>query len=131
MQTVIRMSGYWNLALAIPLLHPALYGALGMKIPHPFFGRMIGGLVLYTAATLILTARQPRPRASFLAWEGVLRFLAAGLLLTEGEVVGPLAVPLGLADLGWGAAFFVLLRREGISITAALRDEVPAATAAA
>lgn len=126
MRTVVFLSGLWNLALALPLLHPALYGALGMKIPDPFFGRMIGGLVLYTSATLILASRAPVLRAPFIAWEGVLRFAAAALLLTEGRVVGPLAVPLGIADLAWGAAFFVLLRKEGISIPGALRDEVPA-----
>lgn len=127
MERLVLGSGIWNLALAMPLMHPALSGALGMRIPDAFLGRLLGVLVLYTAATLVLVSRDLEGRAGILAWEGVLRYAAGVLLILEGgRIAGPMGVWLGAADLAWGTAFFVGLSRRGIPVLGALMDRARA-----
>jgi hypothetical protein len=116
---IIRASGFWNLALASTLLYPPLYRTLGLNLTQPVWGWLIAGFLLYTSATLILGSRDLRIFGGIILWEGLLRFLAASILVPAGTFYGYGAITalVGLADLAWGVVFFVVVpRRTGLTI---------------
>ena len=108
MRRIVFLSGLWNGLVGAGLFIPALYRLLGVRIPHPFWGWMLAGFLWYTAVVLILASRDLERRASLVYWEGVLRYIAAVLLLTMGPtVVGWPAYVIGIADLLWGLSYTI------------------------
>jgi hypothetical protein len=107
-------SGVYNAGLALFLLYPPLYRALGLNIPAPLWGWLLAGFLGFTSAVLILASRDLRRRASLVYWEALLRYVAALLLVPAGLFgdLGLVAVPLGLGDLAIGLAYMFGLPNE-------------------
>lgn len=114
MRQFVFWSGVYNAGLAVFLLFPPLYRALGLNIPAPLWGWLLAGFLGYTSAVLILASRDLRRRASLVYWESLLRYLAALLLIPAGLFgdLGLIAVPLGLVDLIIGLVYMYGLPRE-------------------
>ena len=106
MKKLVFLSGAWNAVLGAGLVVPALAARIGLRLPHPFWAWLSAAFLWFTAAVLILAARDLRTRASFVYWEAFLRYGAAALLLTIGPaVVGWPAWVLGATDLAWGLSY--------------------------
>lgn len=106
MKKIVFISGIWNIGLGAGLLVPALYGAIGMRIPDPFWGWLLCAFLWYTAAVLITASKDLKRYGSLVYHEGFLRFAAAALLLTIGpSVLGWPAWFIGSTDLAWGLIY--------------------------
>ena len=110
---IIRASGFWNRGLAVSLIYPPLYLALGINLTQPVWGWLIAGFLLFTSAILILSSRDLKTFGGIILWEGLLRFLAAAILIPAGiwGGYGLLTALLGLTDLVWGVVFFAVVPR--------------------
>ncbi|SFK45102.1 hypothetical protein [Methylocapsa palsarum] len=107
MARFVFWTGAYNAGLALVLAFPSLYRALGLNIPSPLWGWLVGGFLAYTSAALILSSRDLPRRASFVYFEALLRYAAALLLVPAGLFgdLGLIAVPLGLGDLAIGLVY--------------------------
>lgn len=114
MRQFVFWSGVYNAGLALFLLFPPLYRALGLNIPAPLWGWLLAGFLGFTSAVLILSSRDLRRRASLVYWESLLRYAAALLLIPAGLFggLGLIAVPLGLGDLAIGLVYMFGLPKE-------------------
>lgn len=114
MRQFVFWSGGYNAGLALFLLFPPLYRALGLNIPAPLWGWLLAGFLGFTSAVLILASRDLRRRASLVYWESLLRYVAALLLIPAGlfDDIGLIAVPLGLGDLAIGLVYMFGLPKE-------------------
>jgi hypothetical protein len=125
MSSFVHWSGVYNAGLALLLLFPPLYRALGLNICAPIWGWLIAGFLAFTSAVLILASRDLRRRASLVYWESLLRYAAALLLIPAGLFgdLGLIAVPMGLGDLAIGLVYMFGLPKElGLSHSALLCD---------
>lgn len=125
MRRFIFWSGVYNAGLALVLLCPPLYAGLGLRICAPVWGWLIAGFLGFTAAVLILCARDLKRRASLVYWESLLRYVAAALLIPAGLFgdIGSIAALLGLGDLAIGLIYMFGLTKElGASHRALLFD---------
>jgi hypothetical protein len=125
MARFVFWTGIYNAGLALILTFPPLYRALGLNIPAPLWGWLLGGFLAYTSAALILSSRDLRRRASSVYWEALLRYAAALLLVPAGLFgdLGLIAVPLGLGDLAIGLFYmFGLPTHLGVSHRSLLLD---------
>jgi hypothetical protein len=116
---VIIYSGWWNIGLSGMLSFPPLYRGLGLNLLQKGWGWLIAGFLLYTAATLILGGRDIIKFGGIILYEGLLRFLAAALLIPAGIHYGYgwLAVAAGITDALWASAYFVIVpKRTRISV---------------
>ncbi|MCI0653278.1 MAG: hypothetical protein L0Y39_02190 [Methylococcaceae bacterium] len=114
MSQFVFWSGVYNAGLALLLLFPPLYRALGLNICAPVWGWMIGGFLAYTSAILIYSSRDLSRRAPLVYWESLLRYAAAILLIPAGLFgdIGRIAALLGLGDLAIGLVYMFGLARE-------------------
>ena len=114
MRSFVFWSGIYNLGLSLILLFPPLYRAMGLKVCNPVWGWLIAGFLGFTAAVLILAARDLRRRGSLVYWEALLRYVAALLLIPAGLFgdIGIIAALLGLGDLVIGLVYMFGLPRE-------------------
>ena len=114
MRQFVFWSGAYNAGLALFLLFPPLYRAVGLNIPAPLWGWLLAGFLGYTSAVLILASRDLRRRASLVYWESLLRYIAALLLVSAGLFgdLGLIAVPLGFGDLAIGLVYMFGLPKE-------------------
>lgn len=123
----IHWSGVYNAGLALLLLCPPAYRALGLNICSPVWGWLIAGFLAYTSAVLILSARRLRQRASLVYWEALLRFIAC-LVLVPAAVfsdIGLIAALLGLGDLAIGLVYLLGLPQAlAVSHQALLFDRI-------
>jgi hypothetical protein len=127
MSRFVFWSGVYNAGLALFLLWPPAYQALGLNIPAPFWGWLVAGFLAYTGVVLVLASRDLRQRASLVYWEALLRYVAALLLIPAGLFgdLGLIAVPLGLGDLGIGLIYmFGLPKALGLTHGALLWDRL-------
>jgi hypothetical protein len=118
MANFVFWSGIYNSGLSLILTFPPIYRALGLNVPTPLWGWLVGAFLAYTGAVLILSSRDLRRRASFVYWESILRYIAALLLIPAGLFgdLGMIAVPLGLGDLAIGLVYmFGLPKEHGVS----------------
>ncbi|WP_045227136.1 hypothetical protein [Methyloterricola oryzae] len=100
---------------------------MGLNICAPVWGWLIAGFLGFTAAVLIISARDLKRRASQVYWESLLRYAAALLLIPAGLFgeVGKIAALLGLGDLAIGLVYMFGLTKElGVSHKALLFDSV-------
>ncbi len=114
MTRFVFWSGVYNVGLGLFLTFPPLYLALGLNVPTPLWGWLVGGFLAYTGVVLILSSWDLRRRASFVYWESILRYIAALLLIPAGLLgdLGMIAVPLGLGDLAIGLVYMFGLPKE-------------------
>lgn len=114
MRSFVFWSGIYNVGLSLILLFPPLYGAMGLKVCNPVWGWLIAGFLGFTAAVLLLAARDLRRRASLVYWEALLRYVAALLLIPAGLLgdIGVIAALLGLGDLVIGVVYMFGLPQE-------------------
>lgn len=118
MSRFVFWSGVYNAGLALFLLFPPLYRALGLNICAPVWGWMIAGFLAYTSVVLIYSSRDLGQRACLVYWESLLRYAAAVLVIPAGLFgdIGPIAVLLGLGDLAIGLVYMFGLAQElGVS----------------
>jgi hypothetical protein len=114
MSRFVFRSGVYNAGLALVLIFPPVYRALGLNIPAHFWGWLVAGFLAYTGAALVLASRDLRRRASLVYWEALLRYVAALLLIPAGLFgdLGLVAVPLGLGDLCIGLVYMFGLPKD-------------------
>lgn len=127
MRTFVFWTGVYNTGLALVLLCPPVYRALGLNICAPVWGWLIAGFLGFTAAVLVLSSRDLRRRASLVYWEALLRYVAALVLIPAGLFgdIGGLAVLLGLGDLAIGLVYMFGLPQElGVNHRALLADRI-------
>ena len=127
MASFVFWSGVYNMGLALILAFPPAYRGLGLNVPTPFWGWLVGAFLAYTAVVLILASRDLRRRASLVYWESLLRYLAALLAIPAGlfGALGGVAVLMGLGDLAIGLIYMFGLPKEfGVSHSALLGDAV-------
>lgn len=109
LRTFVLFTGYYNVFLSLFLLYPPLYRALGLNISQSIWGWLLATFLAFTAAILILSARDIKGRASIIYWEAILRFAAALLLIPAGLFgeAGLIAAVLGAGDafIGYVYAF--------------------------
>jgi hypothetical protein len=118
MRRFVFWSGVYNAGLALFLMFPPLYQALGINICSPDLGWLIGGFLAYTSIVLLYAASELPGRASLVYWEALLRYVAAIVLIPAGLFgnIGILAAVMGLADLVIGLVYmFGLPRGLGLS----------------
>jgi hypothetical protein len=106
MQKIVLLSGIWNLILGVGSLASGLIKTENQS--EMYFNCMTGAFLLFTSAVLIVASRNLEKYGTFVLWEGLLRFVAAVILLTIGlAVIGNNAIFLGMTDALWGTAYSV------------------------
>lgn len=110
---VVIASGIWNLGLGIMMFVPPLYRALGLRLDQAGWGFLIGALLLFTAAVLVLAGKDVVRYGAVIVFEAGTRFLAAVILIPAGLLYGYgwLAVFAGVTDILWGVAYLVIVQR--------------------
>jgi len=107
MQKIVLISGFWNLILGLGSLSSGLLKSDNNSTDR-YYSCMVGVLLLFTSAVLIVASRDLQKYATFVLWEGLLRFAAAGILLTIGlSAIGNNAVFLGMTDTVWGIIYSI------------------------
>ncbi len=118
MSNFVFWSGVYNSILALFLLFPPLYRALGLNVCAPLFAWLIAGFLAYTSVVLIYASRELSRRAPLVYWESLLRYFAALILIPAGLFgdLGLIASLMGLGDLMIGLVYALGLKRElGVS----------------
>lgn len=107
----VYWAGIYNLALAIGMAVPAVHGALGINIADPVLGKLIAGFLVFTAVIQMFGARDLPVFGWTIFWEGILRWIAAALLVPYGFFghMGFMAGVLGLGDFTIGLVFLLIL----------------------
>ena len=106
MQKIVLISGLWNLILGLGSLSSGILKSENSS--DTYFNSMVGVLLLFTSAVLIVASRDLQKYATFVLWEGLLRFAAAGILLTIGlSAIGNNALFLGMTDTVWGIIYSI------------------------
>ncbi len=125
MSNLVFWSGVYNFVLAVFLLFPPLYRALGLNVCEPFLAWLIAGFLAYTSAVLIYASRELSRRATLVYWESLLRYVAAMILIPAGLFgdMGLIASLIGLGDLSIGLVYaFGLTNELGVSHRGLLLD---------
>lgn len=125
MTSFIFWSGLYNAGLALFLLFPPLYRALGLNLCDTVWGWLIAGFLAYTSVTLMYASRDLVRRAPLVYWESLLRYTAGLVLIPAGLFgdIGSIAAVLGLGDLAIGLVYMFGLPKElGVSHAALLHD---------
>jgi len=107
----VYWAGIYNLLLAAGMAVPAVTRALLINIADPVLGQLIAAFLLYTAITQMFGSRDLKTYAWVIFWEGILRWIAAGLLIPYGFFghLGFMAGVLGLGDVLIGLVFLFIL----------------------
>jgi len=125
MSSFVFWSGVYNSILALFLLFPPLYRALGLNVCAPLFAWLIAGFLAYTSVVLIYASYELSRRATLVYWESLLRYVAALILIPAGLFgdLGLIASLLGLGDLAIGVVYaFGLTKELGVSHRGLLLD---------
>ena len=107
----VYWAGVYNLFLAAGMAVPAVTRSLGINIADPVLGQVIAGFLLFTAVIQMLGARDLKTYGWLIFWEGILRWIAATLLILYGFFghLGVMAGVLGLGDFLIGLVFLFVL----------------------
>ena len=107
MTAFVFWTGIYNAGLALLLLFPSAYRAIGLNICDPLWGWLIASFLAFTSVVLILAARDLGRRATFVYWESFLRYAAALLTIPAGLLgdTGLVAAGMGLGDLVIGLVY--------------------------
>lgn len=104
---LIKFSGYYNLTVATLIPIPALQALFGIELPL-VGSALIGILLMYTAAMLIISSQDIRRYRRVILFEALLRFAAAFLFVTAftfSDDYGPLMLLAGITDAIWGICY--------------------------
>ena len=106
-------AGIYNLVLAAGMAVSTVTRALGINIADPVLGQMIAGFLLFTAVIQMFGSRDLETYGWTIFWEGILRWIAALLLVAHGFFghLGGMAGVLGLGDFLIGLVFLFILPR--------------------
>jgi len=109
----VYWAGVYNLALAAGMAIPSVTRSLGINIADPVLGQLIAGFLLYTAIAQIVGSRDLKTNGWVIFWEGILRWIAAALLISYGFCghLGSMAGVLGSGDFLVGMVFLFVLPR--------------------
>lgn len=107
----VYWGGIYNLILAAGMAIPAVHHFLGINISDPVLGQMISGFLLFSAIAQLFGSRDLRTYGWLIFWEGILRWIAAALLIPYGFFghLGGMAGVLGLGDFLIGFVFLFIL----------------------
>lgn len=107
----VYWAGVYNLVLAGGMALPAVTRALGINIADPVLGQLIAGFLVFTAVIQIFGSRDLPTYGWAIFWEGVLRWIAAALLIPYGFFghMGVMAGVLGVGDFLIGVVFLMIL----------------------
>lgn len=106
MQKIVLISGLWNLILGLGSLSSGILKSENSS--DTYFNSMVGVFLLFSSAVLIVASRDLQKYGTFVLWEGLLRFAAAGILLTIGlSAIGNNALFLGMTDTVWGIIYSI------------------------
>ena len=108
---IIKFSGICNIGLGTAMVCPPIQNLLGVEIPL-VWSILIGGLLFYTAATLIIGGGDLRRYGSIIAHESMLRFFAAILLCSAAifsDEFGALIFLTGVGDAVWGIIYLAIV----------------------
>ncbi|BFM17369.1 hypothetical protein R50073_35520 [Maricurvus nonylphenolicus] len=108
---IVKFSGYSNIGIGLLLAFVPIHPLLGFEIPW-VWALLLGGLLCYTAATLIVASSDLKRYASIMMHEAMLRFFAAVLLIGASLVsddYGWLILLAGLSDAFWGLVYCLIV----------------------
>lgn len=107
----VYWAGVYNLALAAGMAVPAVTRSLGINIADPVLGQLIAGFLLFTAAIQMFGSRDLPTYGWAIFWEGILRWIAASLLISYGFFghLGIMAGVLGVGDFLIGLLYLFVL----------------------
>ena len=105
----VYWAGVYNLALAAGMAVPAVTRSI--NIADPVLGQLIAGFLLFTAAIQIFGSRDLPTYGWAIFWEGILRWIAAALLIFYGFFghLGNMAGVLGTGDFLIGVLYLFVL----------------------
>ena len=109
----VKCAGFYNLLLGIGIATPFVTGLLRIEICDYALNLLIAAFLFYTAVVQIIASRDLKLFAQFIYWEGILRGMAAAILICYGFFghLGLAAGLLGVGDLLIGTVFVLLLPR--------------------
>ncbi len=107
----VYWGGVYNLGLAAGMAVPAIHLSLGINIADIVLGQLIAGFLLFTAVIQMFGARDLPTYGWAIFWEGILRWIAAALLIPYGFFghLGTMAGVLGLGDFLIGLVYLFVL----------------------
>jgi len=107
----VYWAGVYNLLLAAGMAVPVVTRSLGINIADPALGQLIGGFLLFTAIAQMFGSRDLKANGWLIFWEGILRWIAAGLTVSYGFFghLGVMAGVLGLGDFLIGLVYLLIL----------------------
>lgn len=110
---VVCVAGVYNLLLAVGICVPFVTNLLALPVADAALAQMIGAMLVFTAAAQVIGSRDLKTYAWLIFWEGLLRWMAAGLLIAYGFFghLGLMAGLMGVVDFLIGVVFVVLLPR--------------------
>ena len=107
----VYWAGVYNLALAAGSAVQAVTSSNGINIADPVGGQLIAGFLLFTAIAQMFGSRDLRTFGWLIFWEGILRWIAAALLISNGFFghLGLVTGVFGLVDFLIGLVFLFIL----------------------
>lgn len=104
-------AGVYNLLLALGLCLPPVTGWLGLVIADQALALIIAALLVFTAVAQIVGSRNLQTYAWLIFWEGLVRWMAAAILIIYGFAghLGAMAGVLGIGDFLIGCIFVIVL----------------------
>lgn len=108
---VIKVSGYYNLLMAHLIPIPALQSLFGLELPF-VAAALIGILLMYTAAMLIIGSQDLLRYRRVILFEALLRFGGAILFIgafTFSDKYSVLMLLAGIVDATWGLAYCAIV----------------------
>ena len=114
MSSFVFWTGIYNCGLALLLVFPWLYQAIGLNICDPICGWLLAAFLAYTSVALILASRDLNRRGAFVYHEGLLRFAVAFMLILAGLFgdIGRIAALMGAGDIVLGLVYIFGLPKE-------------------
>ncbi len=103
--------GIYNLMLGLGVATPLVTELLGMNICDYALGLLITAFLIFTAAVQVIASRDLKTYGWLIFWEGILRWMAAALLIPYGFFghLGTVAGLIGAGDLVIGFVFLIIL----------------------
>lgn len=107
----VYWAGVYNLGLAAGMALPPVQQALGINIADPVLGQLIAGFLVFTAVIQMFGSRNLPVFGWAIFWEGILRWIAAALLVPYGFLghMGAMAGFLGIGDFLIGLVYLFIL----------------------
>lgn len=104
-------TGIYNFLLGLGLAIPFVTELLKINICDYALALLIGAFLIFTAAVQVIASRDLRTHGWIIFWEGILRWMAAAILIFYGFFgqIGFVAGLIGIGDFLIGIVFLFLL----------------------